>query len=82
MKTKTEIFECLKNVLTEEFELHPSQISPEKNLYVDLDLDSIDAIDLIARLQEITGKKIDPESFNRVQTIDDVTNAIVSIANQ
>ncbi len=81
MNSKTDIYNKLIVVLDEEFELDASSISMDMNLYKDLGLDSIDAIDLIIRLQEIVGKKIDPETFKSVRTIDDVVNSIDQVVN-
>ena len=82
MKDKNEILRRLIVILAEEFELEENKISLEMNLYQDLGLDSIDAIDLIVRLQEIAGKKIDPEVFKLVRTVNDVVNAIDDIMNE
>jgi len=63
MKTKQDIYSVLKNVLVKEFELDEQQIHLDANLYEDLDLDSIDAVDLVVKLRDLTGKKIEPEAF-------------------
>lgn len=75
-KSREEIFEYLKGVLVELFELKPEQIVPEANLYTELDIDSIDAVDLILRLKELTGRKIQPQQFKHVRTVNDVVDAI------
>jgi acyl carrier protein len=62
----------LRKVLAEEFEIDPEAVVPDANLYEDLDIDSIDAIDLIVRLKEITGKRIPPDKFKKVRTVGDV----------
>lgn len=77
--TKDEIFEQMKSILAETFELEPDAITRDALLLDDLDLDSIDAVDLIVRLQKLTGKKIDPESFKKVRTIQDVVDAIYDL---
>ena len=69
----------LKAVLTEEFEIEPDLIAPEAHLFDDLDIDSIDAVDLVVELRSITGKQIDPEEFKAVRTVDDVINAVAAI---
>ena len=56
-----------------------SEFVPAALLYEDLDVDSIDAVDLIVELRNITGKQIDPEVFKSVRTVDDVVNAVVEI---
>lgn len=74
--TKNDIFQKMKEILVETFELDPKKITPEARLLNDLDLDSIDAVDLIVKLQQYTNKKIDPETFKQVRTIQDVVDAI------
>jgi acyl carrier protein len=76
VKTRTEILSQLKDVLNELFEIEPAEVSEDAHLYQDLDLDSIDAVDLVIKLQDITGKKIKPEEFKSVRTVSDVVDAI------
>ncbi len=66
------LFEKVRDVLAEEFEIPRASIVREANLYQDLGIDSIDAIDLIVRLREITGKQVPPERFKAVRTVGDV----------
>ena len=58
------------------FEINPEDIKPESRLYEDLELDSIDAVDMIVHLQKKTGKKIKPEEFKAVRTVQDVVDAV------
>lgn len=74
--TRQEINDKLKEILVEDFEIDEDKISPEANLFVDLELDSIDAVDLAVKLQYFTDKKIAPENFKQIKTVDDVVNAI------
>ena len=67
-----ELFEKIRDVLAEEFEIPRASIVLEANLYEDLGIDSIDAVDLIVRLREMTGKKVPPDRFKSVRTIGDV----------
>ncbi len=62
--------------LTELFELEPERISPDARLYDDLEIDSIDAIDLMDRLRQLTGKKIAADRFRSVRTIGDLVDAL------
>jgi acyl carrier protein len=75
-KSQAEIFDHIAGVLVELFELERENIKPESNLYEDLDIDSIDAIDLIVELKQWTGKKIQPDAFKVVRTVQDVVNAV------
>lgn len=74
--SKETIFTELKTIMHRLFEIDEQQIKLETRLYEDLDLDSIDAIDLIVHLQSLTNKKFKPEEFKTVRTIDDVVAVI------
>lgn len=74
--SRDEIFAQLKGELVALFELKPEQITPTARLYDDLDLDSIDAVDLAVRLQELTKRRIKPEQFKAVRTVEDVVDAV------
>jgi acyl carrier protein len=76
MKNREEILAMLSDVMVELFETDPAAITPEASLYDDLDIDSIDAVDMVIRLRDITGKKVDPEQFKAVRTVNDVVDAI------
>ncbi len=74
--TREEISEKLTEILTDDFEIDEEKITPDANLFQDLELDSIDAVDLAVKLQYFTDKKIAPENFKQIKTVDDVINAI------
>jgi acyl carrier protein len=76
---QAENFSRLKNLLTKEFDVEPDAISPDARLAEDLDIDSIDAIDMIVRLKEITGKKVPPERFKEVRTVGDIVEVLDSL---
>jgi acyl carrier protein len=59
----------LQDILADEFEIERDKIVAEANLYEDLGIDSIDAVDLIVRLRELNGKNVPPEQFNTVRTV-------------
>ncbi len=79
MKKTEEIFEQLKQILIDTFELEADAITMEAELYEDLDLDSIDAVDLVVQLRELTGEKISPEDFRNVRVVADVVEAIEAL---
>lgn len=74
--TREEIFNKLTEILVDDFEIDGDLIKPEANLFEDLELDSIDAVDLAVKLQYFTDKKIAPENFKKIRTIGDVVDAI------
>ncbi len=79
---KDQIFDELKAMLIKLFELDEEQIKPEASLFEDLELDSIDAVDIVVALQKKTGKKVAPETFKSVRTVQDVVDAIYDLLNQ
>ncbi|MUK37902.1 acyl carrier protein [Aliivibrio fischeri] len=76
---KEQVLEQVTSALVELFEIDEADITPEAQLYTDLDLDSIDAVDLVVNLQKVTGKKIKPEEFKEVRTVDDVVNSVAAL---
>ena len=46
----------------------------------DLDVDSIDAIDLVVKIKELTGKQVQPEDFKNVRTVQDVVTVIQNMS--
>jgi len=76
---QAENFSRLKELLVKEFDIDPDAISPDARLAEDLDIDSIDAIDMIVRLKEITGKKVPPERFKEVRTVGDIVEVLNSL---
>lgn len=74
--SQEEIFEKLKTILVDDFEIAPEKLTLDANLFEDLELDSIDAVDLAVKLQEFTEKKISPENFKQIKTVNDVVLAI------
>ncbi|KFZ30859.1 acyl carrier protein [Pseudidiomarina salinarum] len=79
MQTKDEIYAQLKQILSEDFEIDAKNISFDANLYEELDLDSIDAVDLVVKLREITGKKISPDAFKTVRTVGDIVDEVYKL---
>ncbi|MCL2917114.1 acyl carrier protein [Shewanella litorisediminis] len=79
MDNREQILAKLTTILVDDFEIDADAISLEANLYQDLDLDSIDAVDLVIKLQQLTGKKIKPDEFKSVRTVEDVVNAIEAL---
>ena len=79
---KEEIYPWVVDILNEMFELDKAKITPEANLYTDLDIDSIDAVDLAVKLKQLTGKRLQPEVFKSVRTVQDVVDALDELLAQ
>jgi acyl carrier protein len=76
MKSRDEIYRKVATILVDLFEIDPNSVSENALLYDDLDIDSIDAIDLIIELKSYTGKKVPPEEFKSIKTVGDIVNKI------
>jgi acyl carrier protein len=76
MSDKHAIFEHVASTLAELFDLDKADITLDSHLGDDLDIDSIDAIDLVVELKKYIGKKISPDDFKAVRTVGDVVNAV------
>ena len=76
MNSRDDIFNDIRREIHALFDIEETDITPEARLYEDLDLDSIDAVDLVVRLQEITRKRIQPDQFKSVRTVADVIDAV------
>ena len=76
MMTKEETFQKLKEILCSEFEIDAASITGDAKLYEDLELDSIDAIDLLVRMKEFVPGKIEPEQFKKARTVQNVVDIL------
>ena len=79
--TKQEIFKQIADILVKDFDCKPEDLKPESKLVDDLDLDSIDAVDLIVRLQKVINVRVNPDDFKQITTLQDVVDAIEKIVN-
>lgn len=76
---KNTIYAEVKETLIQLFEVAEEDISPSAKLYEDLELDSIDAVDMIVYLQKKIEKKIKPEEFKAVRTVQDIVDALSAL---
>ena len=74
--SKDDILAKMIEILQETFHIDAARVRPEAQLYQDLDIDSIDAVDLIVRLKPLVGRRLQPEAFKAVCTVQDVVDAI------
>lgn len=77
-----DIYQEVSELLSKLFEVSPEDITPEARLYEELDLDSIDAVDMVVYLQKKTGRRIKPESFKAVRTVQDVVDVVEQLLKQ
>lgn len=79
---KNEIYQEVTGLLVKLFELDASDITPASRLYEDLELDSIDAVDMVVHLQKRIGRRIKPEIFKSVRTVQDVVDAVDQLTRE
>jgi acyl carrier protein len=79
MQNKDTIFLALQKILADSFELDAEKITRSSSLYEELQLDSIDAIDLIVNVQELIGRKVQPEQFKSARTVEDVVDIVYNL---
>ncbi|KQN77751.1 acyl carrier protein [Duganella sp. Leaf61] len=77
--SKEQLQHWVIDLLAEMFELDKAQLTADSNLYSDLDIDSIDAVDLAVKLKQLTGKRLQPEVFKTIRTIGDVVDALAGM---
>ena len=82
MTEQKAIYEEVSALLVKLFEVDPQDIKPEARLYDDLDLDSIDAVDMVVHLQKKTGHKIKPDTFKAVRTVQDVVDVVEQLQRE
>ena len=80
--THDEIESKIKEILVSDFELDAEKLVPGAKLFEDLDLDSIDAVDMVVRLQQMTGLKVKAEDFKQIRTLDDVVGVVEKLVNE
>ena len=78
---KEAIYQRIVAILQETFEIDASRVTPEARLYDDLDIDSIDAVDLIVQLKPWVGKRLNADDFKSVRTVQDVVDALHQLVN-
>jgi len=81
MTSREDILQLIKDIMLEMFEIETELVVLDARLNEDLDFDSIDAVDMIVKLKEITGKAVKPEDFKNARSINDVVEAVYKITN-
>ena len=74
-----ELYVQIRGILVDQFDVEAAAVSMDANLYEELEIDSIDAVDLLVQLKALTGKKIPPDVFKDVRTIRDVLDALAKL---
>jgi acyl carrier protein len=79
--TKDDIRATIARIMEDTFEIDPSRVTLDAKLYDDLEIDSIDAVDMIVQLKPIVGRRLEPDAFKSVRTVADVVDALHGMLN-
>lgn len=79
--TKDDIFQRIVSILHDTFDIPPERIQPGSSLGEDLDIDSIDAVDLIVQLKPLVGRRLQPDAFKSVRTVQDIVDSLHRLVN-
>lgn len=77
--TNDELYSKLKETLVNDFDIEESAVTPEANIVTDLELDSIDAVEMIVKMKPLLHGKIEPEDFKAVKTVQDVVDILLPL---
>jgi acyl carrier protein len=77
-----QILQDVREILQTEFEVDPTAVVPAARLREDLDLDSIDAVALAARLEQLTGLFLKEERLTRLRTVQDVVDLVSELSRR
>ena len=81
MMSREDILLMIQQIMLEMFEIEAESVTLEARLSEDLDFDSIDAVDMIVKLKEVTGKAIKADDFKTARTVNDVVEAVYRLTN-
>ena len=77
MTDRDEILAEVQKILCATFKFEPEDVTEDKNLFTDLDLDSLDAVDMASELSTRTGIKFSNDDLRQIRTVADVADAII-----
>ena len=76
--SREEVYERVKEVLTEQLGVDENEITEEASFQEDLDADSLDLVELIMELEDQFGIKISEEDAQKIQTVDQAVDYVAS----
>ncbi|MCX7564277.1 acyl carrier protein [Xanthomonadaceae bacterium XH05] len=80
--TPQELFDRISSILQDSFQIEADRITPQARLGEDLDIDSIDAVDLIVQLKPLFGRNLQPDAFKSVRTVQDVVDVLLGVMRE
>ena len=80
---RNDIVKAVNTIFRERFELEESELTPEKSIVDDLQLDSLDIVDMIVGLQQKFGIMLrDNKDIRTVRTLGDVYDLFEKILRE
>lgn len=79
---KEEIYARIRNTLESNFEIPAERITLDARLMEDLELDSIDAIDMAVQIQEMTNVRVDEEELKNLRTVNDTVELVLQLMSR
>lgn len=76
--SKDQILNQVKDLMSQQFEIDPKEITLDTNFQEDLDADSIDLTEFILTLEDAFGKEIPDEDAVKIKTVSDAVNYIAN----
>ena len=81
--TEQEIAAMVNEILEEYFEIERERLLPEVNIYEDLELDSLDIVDLIVAMQKKFNVRIrDDERIKSIRTLEDISRFVLTLQKE
>ena len=76
---RDEIYARIRATLVDNFEIPAERVTLEARLMDDLELDSIDAIDMAVQIQELTGVRVEEEQLRKLRTVGDTVDLVAHL---
>jgi acyl carrier protein len=81
--TDSDLIQAVNEVFVDSFEIPPEKIIPEAQIFLDLGLDSLDVVDLVAAIQKRFAVQVrDDERVRSIRTMQDLYNYLILIRSE
>jgi acyl carrier protein len=78
---RTEIYNLIASFFVEQFEIPKEKIKPNANLFKDLGMDSIDALDMVGMLESQIDLDVNVDELTNIRTVQDVVDFVSAKIN-